>query len=66
MSPPQSLRAAWAQLLAANNRAINETENQILIRDSRGLTEEQLSEYRKSFGHFDRVSGGGLYIESRS
>ena len=51
----QSLRSNWGQLIAAINRAINETQNQILIRDSAGLTEEQLAEYRKSFNHFDRV-----------
>ena len=52
----EALRASWSQLMAAIQRAINETENQILIRDSKGLTEEQLQEYRKSFDHFDRVS----------
>ena len=52
----EALRASWSQLIAAIQRAINETENQILIRDSKGLTEEQLQEYRKSFDHFDRVS----------
>ena len=52
----EGLRANWSQLIAAIQRAINETENQILIRDSKGLTEEQLQEYRKSFDHFDRVS----------
>jgi len=52
----EALRASWGQLIAAINRALNETENQILIRDSKGLTEEQISEYRKSFNHFDKVS----------
>lgn len=52
----EALRASWSQLISAIQRAINETENQILIRDSKGLTEEQLQEYRKSFDHFDRVS----------
>lgn len=51
----EALRASWAQLLSAMSRALNETDNQILIRDSKGLTEEQLSEYRKSFDHFDKV-----------
>lgn len=55
----EALRASWSQLIAAIQRAINETENQILIRDSKGLTEEQLQEYRKSFDHFDRVSNKG-------
>lgn len=56
----EALRASWSQLIAAIQRAINETENQILIRDSKGLTEEQLQEYRKSFDHFDRDSSGQL------
>lgn len=52
----EAVRASWSQLIAAIQRAINETENQILIRDSKGLSEEQLQEYRKSFDHFDRVN----------
>ena len=60
----QSLRSSWAQLIATINRALNETENQILIRDSKGLSEEQMQEYRTSFNHFDKVgveaSFGGL------
>ena len=72
----EGLRASWGQLVAAINRALNETQNQILIRDSKGLTEEQLSEYRKSFNHFDKVFEQGegcgvcgvcrLYDEGRS
>lgn len=52
----EGLRANWTGLLLAIQRAKNETENQILIRDSKGLTEEQIKEYRQSFDHFDRVS----------
>ena len=48
--------------MAAINRASNETENQILIRDSKGLSEDQLKEYRSSFNHFDRVKGNLLQI----
>jgi len=51
----QALRSSWGGLLAAIHRARNETENQILIRDSKGLSEDQLKEYRSSFNHFDRV-----------
>ena len=51
----EGLRASWGQMIAAINRALNETENQILIRDSKGLSEEQITEYRKSFSHFDKV-----------
>lgn len=52
----EALRANWSQLIAAIQRSINETDNQILIRDSKGLSEDQIQEYRKSFDHFDRVS----------
>ena len=51
----ESLRSGWALLMAAVSRALNETQNQILIRDSKGLSESQLSEYRQSFNHFDKV-----------
>ncbi len=50
-----SIRSSWALLMAAINRATNETQNQILIRDSKGLSEAQLQEYRQSFNHFDKV-----------
>jgi actinin alpha len=51
----EALRASWGQMISAQSRALNETENQILIRDSKGLSEEQITEYRKSFNHFDKV-----------
>ena len=35
-------------------RTINEVENQILTRDSKGITQEQLNEFRASFNHFDK------------
>lgn len=53
----EGLRASWGQLMAAINRTLNETQNQILIRDSKGLSEEQIAEYRKSFNYFDKVKG---------
>lgn len=30
-------------------------ENQILTRDAKGISQEQLNEFRASFNHFDRV-----------
>lgn len=56
----ETLRANWAQLIQTINRALNETENQILIRDSTGLTDDQIKEYRTSFKHFDRDNSGQL------
>ena len=35
-------------------------ENQIIIRDTMGLTEDQLKEFRASFNHFDRDGSGQL------
>jgi Ca2+-binding EF-hand superfamily protein len=56
----KGLRANWTGLLLAIQRAKNETENQILIRDSKGLSEDQIKEYRQSFDHFDRDHSGQL------
>ncbi len=53
----EGLRASWGQMIQAINRALNETKNQMLIRDSKNLSEEQISEYRKSFNYFDKVKG---------
>jgi actinin alpha len=54
----ETLRVGWEQLLTSIHRNINEVENQILTRDSRGLTQEQLNDFRASFNHFDRQRVG--------
>uniref|UniRef100_A0A0M3K7Q0 EF-hand domain-containing protein n=1 Tax=Anisakis simplex TaxID=6269 RepID=A0A0M3K7Q0_ANISI len=54
----ESLRVGWESLLTQINRTINECENQILMRDSKGITEDQLNEYRASFNHFDKDRQG--------
>merc|ERR1712048_480481 len=41
----------------------NEVENQILTRDSKGITQEQLNEFRASFNHFDKSRTGRLNPE---
>merc|ERR1712226_253084 len=41
-------------------RTINEIENQIMMRDAKGLTAEQMNEFRASFNHFDRKKKGYL------
>jgi len=58
-----TLRVGWEQLLTAINRNINEVENQILTRDSKGITQEQLNEFRSSFNHFDKSHHGKLKSE---
>jgi actinin alpha 1/4 len=50
----ETLRVGWEQLLTSSYRSINETENQILTRDSKGITNQQLEEFRRSFLHFDK------------
>lgn len=57
----EALRVSWEQLLTAIARNINEIENQILTRDSKGLTEEQMKEFRSAFNHFDK--DGSMRLE---
>ena len=56
----ETLRVGWVQLVTSVNRTINEVENQILTRDSKGITQEQLNEFRASFNHFDKSRTGRL------
>ncbi|XP_021946299.1 alpha-actinin, sarcomeric isoform X1 [Folsomia candida] len=56
----ETLRVGWEQLLTSINRNINEVENQILTRDSKGITQQQLTEFRGSFNHFDKNRTGRL------
>lgn len=49
-----TIRVGWEQNLTSVRKAINEVDNQILTRDTKGLSEAQMSEYRKCFNHFDR------------
>ncbi|KAM8769263.1 alpha-actinin-4 isoform 1-T1 [Acanthopagrus schlegelii] len=51
----EHLRVGWEQLLTTIARTINEVENQILTRDAKGISQEQLFEYRASFNHFDKT-----------
>ncbi|TRY84214.1 hypothetical protein DNTS_016412, partial [Danionella cerebrum] len=59
----EHLRVGWEQLLTTIARTINEIENQILTRDAKGISQEQLHEYRASFNHFDRDHSGVLQAE---
>lgn len=54
---PQHIRVGWEQLLTTIARTINEVENQILTRDAKGISQEQMQEFRASFNHFDKVNG---------
>ena len=44
---------SWSQLVSSIERNINEVENLIAIRDSKGITREQLNWFRISFNEFD-------------
>ncbi|KAK0409445.1 hypothetical protein QR680_004543 [Steinernema hermaphroditum] len=50
----ETLRVGYETLLTSINKTISEIENQILMRDSKGIKEEQINEYRSSFNHFDK------------
>ncbi|ESO93528.1 hypothetical protein LOTGIDRAFT_189716 [Lottia gigantea] len=50
----ETLRVGWEQLLTALARNINELENQILTRDSKGISAQQMNEFKLSFSHFDK------------
>lgn len=50
----ETLRVGWEQLLTSVARNINEVENQILTRDSKGITNNQMDDFRRSFFHFDK------------
>ncbi|KAK3749497.1 hypothetical protein QZH41_013472, partial [Actinostola sp. cb2023] len=56
----EDLRVRWEQLLTATAMNINEVENQILTRDSKGITQEQMNEFRASFNFFDKDESGKL------
>uniref|UniRef100_A0A287BIH3 F-actin cross-linking protein n=1 Tax=Sus scrofa TaxID=9823 RepID=A0A287BIH3_PIG len=50
----EHIRVGWELLLTTIARTINEVETQILTRDAKGITQEQMNEFRASFNHFDR------------
>lgn len=50
----EHIRVGWESLLTSIARTINEIETQILTRDAKGISQQQLNEFRSSFTHFDR------------
>lgn len=54
-SHQQHIRVGWELLLTTIARTINEIETQILTRDAKGISQQQMNEFRSSFNHFDRV-----------
>ncbi|XP_051507393.1 alpha-actinin-1 isoform X4 [Myxocyprinus asiaticus] len=59
----EHIRVGWEQLLTTIARTINEIENQILTRDAKGISQDQMNEFRASFNHFDRDHSGKLGAE---
>ncbi|VDP81440.1 unnamed protein product [Echinostoma caproni] len=55
-----TLRVAWEQLFTSLHHSVNEIENQILTRDSKGLSVEQMEDLRTCFSHFDKDRTGRL------
>uniref|UniRef100_A0A8C9TI67 Actinin, alpha 2b n=1 Tax=Scleropages formosus TaxID=113540 RepID=A0A8C9TI67_SCLFO len=53
----EHIRVGWELLLTTIARTINEIETQILTRDAKGISQEQMNEFRSSFNHFDRKGG---------
>ncbi|XP_061845782.1 alpha-actinin-2 isoform X11 [Colius striatus] len=56
----EHIRVGWELLLTTIARTINEVETQILTRDAKGITQEQMNDFRASFNHFDRDESGNL------
>ncbi|XP_069035791.1 alpha-actinin-2 isoform X1 [Lepisosteus oculatus] len=56
----EHIRVGWELLLTTIARTINEIETQILTRDAKGISQEQMNEFRASFNHFDRKKKGGM------
>uniref|UniRef100_A0A8C4HDQ7 Actinin, alpha 2b n=1 Tax=Dicentrarchus labrax TaxID=13489 RepID=A0A8C4HDQ7_DICLA len=55
----EHIRVGWELLLTTIARTINEIETQILTRDAKGISQQQMNEFRSSFNHFDRVQLSG-------
>ncbi|XP_038075450.1 alpha-actinin-4-like [Patiria miniata] len=56
----ETIRVGYEQLVTTTRRLINELKNQILTRDSKGITEEQFEIFRQSFNKFDKNHSGKL------
>ncbi|KAL6475713.1 hypothetical protein MHYP_G00167530 [Metynnis hypsauchen] len=56
----EHIRVGWELLVTTVTRTINEIETQILTRDAKGISQQQLNDFRSSFSHFDRKKKGGM------
>jgi len=48
------IRVAWEQLNTQLTRQIAEIKNQIYTLEKKGISEEQMNEFRAAFAHFDK------------
>lgn len=56
----EDLRGQYHTLSSGIRRSETELQNQIMTRDAKNISEEQLKEYRDSFKHFDKDNSGRL------
>ncbi|KAJ8013642.1 hypothetical protein DPEC_G00031930 [Dallia pectoralis] len=56
----EHIRVGWEMILTTVARTMNEIETQILTRDAKGISQQQMNEFRQSFNHFDRKKKGGM------
>ncbi|XP_066527908.1 alpha-actinin-2b isoform X1 [Hoplias malabaricus] len=56
----EHIRVGWELLLTTIARTINDIETQILTRDAKGISQQQMNEFRSSFNHFDRKKNGAM------
>ncbi|CAG6016769.1 unnamed protein product [Menidia menidia] len=56
----EHIRVGWELLLTTIARTINEIETQILTRDAKGISQQQMNDFRSSFNHFDRKKNGAM------
>uniref|UniRef100_A0A3P8YH39 Actinin, alpha 2b n=1 Tax=Esox lucius TaxID=8010 RepID=A0A3P8YH39_ESOLU len=56
----EHIRVGWEMILTTIARTMNEIETQILTRDAKGISQQQMNEFRQSFTHFDRKKKGGM------
>ena len=55
------IRVAWEQLNTQLTRQIAEIKNQIYTLEKKGISEEQMNEFRAAFAHFDK-SRSRMYL----
>jgi actinin alpha len=57
------IRVAWEQLNTQLTRQIAEIKNQIYTLEKKGISEEQMNEFRAAFAHFDKSRTRMYFID---